>query len=156
MRILIPSALVLWVGSTLLLSHVRWFARAPMVERLRPYALGGMSTSTRNGLLSVESFRDVVGPLARGIGERLARLLGVSEELATKLERIHSPLDVTAFRVRQVGWSLAGLGAGALLSFALQPPLVVALLLVLGGPLLAFMLLEQQVASASTAWQRRV
>jgi Flp pilus assembly protein TadB len=37
-----------------------------------------------------------------------------------------------------------------------SPPLVVALLLVLGGPVIAFLVLEQQVAAASTQWQRRV
>jgi Flp pilus assembly protein TadB len=115
-----------------------------------------MATRDRHGLLSVESFRDVVGPVARTVGERVSRAFGVSEELAVRLERIHSPLDVTAFRVRQAGWSLAGFGAGALLAMAASPPLVVALLLVLGGPVLAFLVLEQQVAAASTQWQRRV
>jgi Flp pilus assembly protein TadB len=152
----VPSALVLWIGTTLLLSGLRWFARPSRAERLRPYAPGGMATRDRHGLLSVESFRDVVGPVARTVGERVSRAFGVSEELAVRLERIHSPLDVTAFRVRQAGWSLAGFGAGALLAMAASPPLVVALLLVLGGPVLAFLVLEQQVAAASTQWQRRV
>jgi Flp pilus assembly protein TadB len=152
----VPSALVLWIGTTLLLSGLRWFARPSLAERLRPYAPGGMATRDRHGLLSVESFRDVVGPVARTVGERVSRAFGVSEELAVRLERIHSPLDVTAFRVRQAGWSLAGFGAGALLAMAASPPLVVALLLVLGGPVLAFLVLEQQVAAASTQWQRRV
>lgn len=153
---LVPTGLVLWVGVTLLLSRVRWFARPPLVERLRPYAPGGMATRDRAGLLSVESFRDVVGPVARTIGERVSRALGVSEELAIRLERVHSPLDVTAFRVRQVGWSLAGFGFGALAALASRPPVVVALLLVLGGPVLGFLVLEQQVATASARWQRRV
>src|SRR5439155_12119626 len=73
-----------------------------------------------------------------------------------RLERIHSPLDATAFRVRQVGWSLAGFGGGAVAALALRPPPLVGLLFVLGGPLLAFLLVEQQVASASRSWQRRV
>lgn len=155
-RLMVPSGLVLWVGTTLLLSRLRWFARPPLVDRLRPYAPGGMAGRDRSGLLSVESFRDVVGPVARTIGERVSRAFGVSEELAVRLDRIHSPLDVTAFRVRQVGWSLAGFGIGALLAIAASPPLVVTLLLVLGGPVLAFLALEQQVAAASARWQRRV
>ena len=153
---MVPSGLVLWVGTTLLLSRLRWFARPPLVDRLRPYAPGGMAGRDRSGLLSVESFRDVVGPVARTIGERVSRAFGVSEELAVRLDRIHSPLDATAFRVRQVGWSLAGFGIGALLAIAASPPLVVTLLLVLGGPVLAFLALEQQVAAASARWQRRV
>ncbi|MDP8969036.1 MAG: type II secretion system F family protein [Actinomycetota bacterium] len=155
-RLLVGSGLLLWVGATLLLSELRWFSRAPLGERLRPYVAGGLARRQRGGLLSVESFREAVGPLSRTIGERLSRLLGVGEDLAVRLTRIHSPLDVTGFRTRQVGWSLAGFGAGALVSLALRPPLLVGLLFVVCPPLLAFLLLEQGVARASGDWQRRV
>jgi tight adherence protein C len=39
---------------------------------------------------------------------------------------------------------------------ALRPPPVASLLFIAGGPLLAFLVLEQQVASASEAWKRRL
>jgi Flp pilus assembly protein TadB len=156
MRIVVLSGLLLWVGATLLLSQVRWFARQPLADRLRPYSPGGMGRRSRSGVLSVDSFREVVGPLSSALGGRLSRVLGVSEEMAIRLERIHSPLDVTGFRVRQLGWSLAGFGFGALLSLALLPPVPIALLFLLGGPLLAFLVIEQQVASASERWKRRV
>jgi tight adherence protein C len=155
-RTMVLSALALWAGSTLLLSTTRWFSRVPLSERLRPYAVGGMGAAGRSGLLSVESFRDAVGPLSRAIGERLARLLGVAEDLDLRLARIHSPLDATGFRVRQVGYAVAGFGLAGLATVAFRPPVPVALLFLLGGPLLAFLLLEQQLASASKAWQRRV
>ena len=86
----------------------------------------------------------------------MAQLFGVSEELGTRLERIHYTDDVTGFRVRQVGWSIAGFGTGALLTIALRPPLPVALRLIFSGPLLGFLVPEQQVASASDAWRRRL
>lgn len=156
MRAVIPAALALWTGTTLLLSRVRWFARPPLVERLRPYSPAGMVEPGRDGLLGVASFHEVVAPVARNVGERLSRLLGVSEDLAVRLERIHAPIDATAFRLRQVGWSLAGFGVGALVAVAARPPAVIALVFVLGAPLLAFLLLEQQVATASARWQRRV
>jgi tight adherence protein C len=156
-RLAILCGLVLWVGVTLVLSQLRWFSRPSLVERLRPYSPAGMATSNRRGaILSVESFRDVVRPLCRTLGERVAKLFGVSEELGIRLERIHSTDDVTGFRVRQVGWSVAGFGTGALLAVALRPPAPVALLFILSGPLLGFLLPEQQVASASDAWRRRL
>ena len=108
MRLVLVSALVLGAGTTLVLSELRWFCRPSLPDRLRPYGPGGLADRTRRRSLSVESFRDVVGPLCQAVGEHAARALGVSEELATRLERIHSPLDVTAFRTRQLGWSLAG------------------------------------------------
>ena len=146
------SGVVLWVGATLLLSEVRWFSRVRLVDRLRPHAPGGMASERP----AFESFREVIGPLARGLGERVARVFGVSEQLALRLERVHSPMDVTAFRVRQLGWSIAGFGFAAVVVSFVQPAAGLALLLLLGGPLLAFLALEQQVASASARWQRRV
>src|SRR3954454_14667796 len=136
-RLAALCGLAVWAGATLFLSQLRWFSRPPLVDRLRPYSPAGMASKTRRGaILSVESFRDVVRPLCRSLGERLARLFGVSEELGIRLERIHSTDDVTAFRVRQLGWSVAGFGVGAVLSIALGPPAPIALLFIVSGPLL--------------------
>jgi tight adherence protein C len=104
----------------------------------------------------MESFRDVVGPMSRSLGEGLARLFGVTEELSTRLERVHSPLDVTAFRVRQVGRMSAAMAATAFGVLVIRPPALAAAFFVLGAPLLAFLVLEQQMASASKRWQRRL
>ncbi len=156
-RLLAASSVVLFVGATLVLSELRWFNRQPLVDRLRPYSPGGMRrTPSPGGVLSVASFREVVGPLARRVGERAASLLGVSEELSVRLLRVHSAMDATAFRVRQLGWAAAGLAVGALLAAAVQPPLAAALLFVLGAPLLAFLVVEQQLASASERRKRRI
>jgi len=152
--IVLLAGLTLWAGLTLLFSELRWFARRPLVDRLGPYMPGGMGRRRRTGLLSVESFREAVGPLARGLGSQFSRLFGVSEDLDRRLRRVHADLDVTEFRVRQIGWALAGLGSGALLSIAARPPAAFAVLLTLGGMLLAFLLLEGQVTSASDRWKR--
>ena len=154
LRVLVPLGLLAWVGLTLLLHELRWFSRPSLSSRLSPYVPGGMGTTRRVGLLSAESFREAIGPLARVIGERLSRVFGISEDLERRLARIHSPMDVTAFRVRQVGWGLAGLGAGTLLAVAIQPSVPVSLLFALGGALLAFLVLEQRVAGASDRWKR--
>lgn len=156
MRLLVLSGLVLWVGATLLLSTTRWFARRPLTERLRPYAPGGLAPTHRTGLLSLDSFRDVVGPLSQGVGDAVGRLFGVSEELSVRLERTHSSLDVTSFRVRQLGWAVGAFGGGALIALGLGLPPALGVLAIIGAPLLAFLLLEQQVATASARWQRRL
>ncbi len=148
------SGLVLWVGATILLSEVRWFARRPLTERLQPYVPGGPRRRGRPGLLSLGSFRDAVGPVASLVGERFSHVFGVDEDLATRLRRVHSPLDVTGFRVRQIGWSVAGFGTGALLAVAVGPPSAIGVLFVLGAPLLAFLVIEQQIATVSRRWQR--
>ncbi|HEV2809808.1 MAG TPA: type II secretion system F family protein, partial [Acidimicrobiales bacterium] len=87
---------------------------------------------------------------------RLARMVGVTEQLSVRLTRIHSPVGVSDVRIRQLGGSVAGFGGAALVVAALGPPVPVSLLLVLAGPALAFLVQEQRVAKASQEWQRRL
>src|SRR2546429_6833183 len=155
-RLVVLSGLLGWTGAPVLLAELRWFSRLPLLERLRPYTAAAAATPSRAGLLSVESLGEVIGPVARGLGERVAHVFGVSEELALRLERIHSPLDVTAFRIRQLGVALCAFGVASLASLAIHPAPPMALVLVLGAPLLSFLVVEQQLASASAAWQRRL
>jgi tight adherence protein C len=136
------AALALFAGSTLLLSRIRWFRRRPLVDRVAPYVPGGAAVRSTSVLLSAETFGQVVGPLARAVGGRVARAVGVTEALAVRLERVHSPRDVTEFRVRQLGWTGVGLVVGAVLAVAagLSGPL--ALVLVVTGPLIGCLAVE--------------
>lgn len=156
MRLLVACGLVLWAGAALLLSSVRWFARAPLAERLRPFAPDPQAASGRRpGLLSVESFRDVLRPASVALGELVGRLTG-TEDLATRLARVHSPLDAAAFRVHQVGRAGIGLLAGVAMTAAVRPPPPVAALLVLGLPALVFLFTERSLQRAGAARQRRL
>jgi len=156
MRATVLSFLALWVGVTLLLTHVRWFARRPLLERLLPYSAGLERGRPRGTVLSVESFRDVIGPIVNRLGSRLGALFGVDEDVTTRLERVHSPLDAAAFRLRQFGAAAAGLAVGLVASLALRLPPAFAVLCVVGLPLLAFLLVEQQLANESANWQRGI
>ncbi len=145
-----------WTGLTLLLSEARWFARRRLVDRLRPYVAGGWTRDEQVGVFSASSFREVIGPLAASIGEHVSRAFGVHEPLATRLERFHGAHDPTAIRVRQLGWAAAGLVAGTTVATLAGVPAGVGVLLVLGAPLLGFLMVEQQVAKRSQQWQRRL
>lgn len=155
-RWLLPLGALLWVGCVLMLSELRWFARRPLEDRLRPYVPGGFQRSTRAGIFSVDTFREVVGPLAASVGDTIGRVFGVHDDLDTRLRRYHSPLDPTALRVRQLIWSLVAFLGSGMLVLAVGPPPVLAALMVAGSPLLAFLVIEQQVASASGRWQRHL
>lgn len=168
MRAALVLALVGWAGAALVLSELRWFARAPLAERLRPYVAVGLGAGARvsgrdhdaraagSSPLSVESFRDLLGPLAERAGAQLARAFGVHEEAALRLARIHSPLDVAAFRMRQLGYAVAGATVGVPLAVALRPPPLLVVFIAGAAPLLAFLVAEQQLASASKQRQRRL
>ncbi|MBO0887360.1 MAG: hypothetical protein J2O38_08165, partial [Acidimicrobiales bacterium] len=156
-RLLVLAGLALWGAATLALSGRRWFSRATLVERIRPYVAGGAARpAPARDPFSLASLRDVVGPLAQGAGSRVAQLLGVREDLSMRLERVHWPLDATEFRLRQLGWSVLGAGAGVALALVARLPLPAGLLLVLGSPLLAFLVIEHRLDRASAAWQRRL
>lgn len=155
-RLFVISVLSGWIGTTLVLSELRWFRRPRLTDRIRPYTPGATSAARRADIMSVTSIREVIGPLAQGVGATMSRLFGVAEELSTRLERIHSPLDVGAFRVRQLGWAVATLMAGLLTTFTIAPPPPVALLLMIGAPLLAFLVIEQRLAHESARWQHQV
>lgn len=155
-RIVVVAAVVGWVGLTLVLDEIRAVRRPTLLDRLRPYAPGGRTTERAATGVSLDSFRDVIGPLAQAWGARVTRLLGVSEDLSTKLWRIHSPLSVQAFRLRQLGWTTATFGAAALVALGTGLTPLVALMVIVGAPLLIFLVLEQQIHQASSRWQERI
>ncbi len=155
MRVVIAASLGLWVGLTMLLSVTPWGKRISLAERLRPHAPGNPGRATA-GLLSAESARQSLGPLASSVGTRVAALFGVHEDLETRLRRVHAPIDGTEFRLRQVGFSTAALGlaVGLTLVFSLPVPLIA--LALIGAPVGAFLAIEQQLSLQSSRWKRRL
>ena len=146
----------MWAGGTLLLDRLRWFRRPGLAERIGPYAPGPAGATAGTSVFSMTSFGEVVRPLAQSIGDRLSHVFGVHEELASRLQRAHSPLTVTAFRSRQMGASVATLAVAGLAAPAYTPPPVIGLLVLIGCPLLMFLILEQRALAESKRWQRRL
>lgn len=146
----------LLVGTTLLLGEVGWFARRPLTDRLAPYLPGGEDAAGRRSWWSVASWSEVVGPLAREVGASVARAVGITEDVGRRLRRVHAATDATAFRVRQLVWAGAATGAGLLGAIVVGAPLLVGLAIAGVAGVLALLLVEQQLLSASQAWQRAV
>ena len=154
-RFVIGVSVLGFIGLTLLLSEFRVFRRVGLAERLEAYTAGGHRRSAA-GMLSVDSFKEVIAPLSHAIGERITRMLRVSEELSARLERVHSPVSVTGFRVHQVGWSATAFCLAVIISVVTSLSALFAMGAVVGAPMLAFLILEQQAISASVRWQKRV
>jgi tight adherence protein C len=158
-RLIILTTACVWAGATLLLGQLRWFRRQALVDRLRPYAPGaeartGRTSDRASGI--VADVVEVLGPVARDAGGRLAKVFGVSEDLSTRLRRVHADTDPTSFRLRQLGWVVASTAAALVVTAAARPPAALALLTIAGAPLLAFLLVEHQLARRSSDWQRRL
>ena len=149
------SGLVLWPGATLALGEHRRFARRRLADRLAPYTRTVSRAADRDPM-SVTSLLDAMAPIARSVGESVSRLFGVTEDLGRRLERAHAPWDATDFRLRQLGGATGAVGVGGLLVALVQPPVALGVLLLLGGPLLVFLAMEQAVSARSERWQRRV
>jgi len=148
-----PLGLVLllaWLGLTLLFGELRWFRRRPLIDRVRPYLFG---LSLPSDAEESHAILRVLGPLARDTGAAAARFSGVTEDLATRLERIHSLFDPTSFRLRQLGWATATLSGALLVAFATDPPLPLFFLLVAGAPVLTFLVIESQLSRRSKDWK---
>ncbi len=148
-----PLGLVLllaWLGLTLLFGELRWFRRRPLIDRVRPYLFG---LSLPSDAEESHAILRVLGPLARDTGAAAARFSGVTEDLTTRLERIHSPFDPTSFRLRQLGWATATLSGALLVAFATDPPLPLFFLLVAGAPVLTFLVIESQLSRRSKDWK---
>lgn len=148
------AALIGGTGTSLLLSGVPWFRRIPLTERLRPFHPRSTAPARRG--LSVTSFKDVIGPLASRWGTMLGRIVGLRDDVGTRLARVGSPLDVIEFRVRQLGWSVVAFAIGALLATGLQMPPVVGLAFVLGAPVLVSLIVEQRLATTAADYQHRI
>lgn len=152
----VGAGLVAWVGATLLLGQSRWVARRPLAERLHVHAPGGADTTGARGTVTVASFTDVLAPLARSVGSSLSRAFGVNDDLELRLQRAGSPHDVSSFRVNQLLRSLATLAAAGLVVGITPLPAAVKAFTLLGAPLLAFLLSEQEAANASRRHQDRL
>lgn len=153
-RLIAGAAILLFVGTTLVLSELRPFRHQTLAARVSPYLPGGRTSATR-GLLSLETFGQLLGPLSEVIGAAAAKVFGVNEELPRRLRRVHSEMDETEFRLRQVGWAAASAAVVVLFGVALSLPIVPVVMFTLIGPLLAFLILEQQLAGESDRWKAR-
>lgn len=153
-RLLAAAIVASFVGTTLLLSEFRWFRYRSLASRVSPYLPGGRLVG-KSELLSVESFSELLRPLSEAVGALGARTFGVNEELPRRLRRIHSELDPSAFRVRQMGWAILALMTSLLIMLVLGLPAAIITLGIVTAPLLTFLIVEQRLAQASDAWKQR-
>ena len=153
-RLIAAATILFFIGAVLLMSEMRFFRTRTLTSRVSPYLPGG-SLKRRQELLSLESFGELLRPLAESIGSITARVFGVSEELPRRLRRVHWEIDSAGFRLRQVGWAIGALAFVLLVSVGLGLPVSVVIAGSLITPLLAFLIVEQQLANASDRWKAR-
>ena len=150
-RLLVLSGLALWLGSSLLLVHLPAFSRVRLVDRLRPYTTGPPVPPRADG----GGVRRVLLPLALEVGARLARVLGVADEVEARLFRIHSSQSVAAFRMRQLAWALAAMVTGAAVCSGAGLPAAAVLLVLPAGAIGAYSATEMQLNRECRRFEER-
>ena len=148
-RLLLICALVAWAGAALVVADTRWAHRTPLSRRLAIFHGGRPADDEPTPTRRVVEWASV-------IGGRVTRLLGIDDDLAVRLERVHSDADPSGVRLQQVGWTIAGLAAGIALAALASPPPGLGVVVVLGPAALGFLLVEHRITAASDRWKHRV
>ncbi|MDH5238978.1 MAG: type II secretion system F family protein [Acidimicrobiia bacterium] len=144
-----------WAGATVLLGEIRWIRRPRLLVRVAPYQVIAHRRRSA-GPLSVETLREVLGPVVTTAGGAMARGFGVTDPLTIRLARAHDPRPVIDFRLHQTAWSAAAFTAAVSLTLVTGTPMAVTALLAVIAPLLAFLLIEQDISSAADRHRRRI
>lgn len=155
MRPTVLSAAACWAGWSLLLADRPWAARPPLVDRLDPYLPGSWSRPRRApGRPTAMPFQSLVASLARAISTASERVTG--QDLARRLERIHSTRSSSDVRTQQAVAALAAFTLGALGATAAGTSALTAVGVMLVLPALAVAAIEAHLTDASDRWQRRL
>jgi tight adherence protein C len=150
----ITSMCALLSGAVLVLAELPWFRDRALVDRLRPYSPG--ATPARRATYGIAGLQQVVGPIAQGIGSLISRLLGVSTDLALRLERAGRRTEPDSFRLRQLAHGVISLVVVGALCLALRPDPVVVLAGLCGAPVLTVLLHEQSLSRAADLRRRQL
>lgn len=150
--LLVVAATCGWAGVTLLLSLLPHLDAVPLAKRLGPFTRAGAARPTAGPA----TLRELVLPALRAAAARVASVLGVEEDVSIRLHRIHAPIDAAELRLRQLRFAALGGGLALVLAGIARPPIVVAGGATLGSALLGFLVVEQQLATASERWQQRI
>jgi tight adherence protein C len=149
--------LLFWVagawGAALLLSAAPWFRRTSLVARIGPYSRRRPAAPRPT---TGATLRQLALPVLEVWGARASRALGVTQDLATRLERAGRVADPSAFRLRQVTIGTVTLLMTAAAVVGVRPPPVLSVVGLVGLPVLAMLLEERRLGTAIDDVRRRI
>jgi len=160
----VALGVVLGLGLWTLAALLPRIGASRLAERVAPYVLDVSADArelrTRRAGEPGSFFVELLAPVVRRLGERVASLLGGDATLERRLRQSGSPLAVSAFRARQLLWAAGGAAAGVVFAVLLAraaavSPLVGALLVALAAAS-GLLLPEQLLALRARARLRRV
>lgn len=135
------------IGLWLLFGELRWFRRRSLSNRLRPYGPPGTMVAAPTPRSSPAA---ILLPLVDQVLDRGTKLLGVRDQLTVRLARADLDIAASTFRSRQALHGLIALAAGGTIAIAWRPGPAVAVLILLGAPMLAVLGDEQRLSNRIT------
>ena len=132
----------LGVGAMLILSEVRWFRRVPLARRLEP---------PRQSHPVPFRARVSSATMAAEIGDRVASLFGLDQDLGTRLDRLGRRQSEAQFRTRQTTASAAALLSSIAVVLWIGAAPIPALLIGVAVAAATFLLPERLLSQAITA-----
>ena len=149
--LLVFAVLPMWIGASLLLGSIPALRRGSLSARLLPHTPGARATVRPGG----GSVRAVIEPIAADWAERLARAVGLGQDLRRRLDLVGDDRGTSAFRVRQVGVSVgAGMGV-VVIAGALGLPGTVLTACAIATPAITFALVDELLSVRARQEQRR-
>lgn len=149
--LLVLAVVPMWLGASLLLGSIPVLRRGSLTARLLPHTPGARSPVRTGG----NSLRAVVEPIAADWAERLARAVGLGQDLRRRLDLVGDDRGPSAFRVRQVGLSI-GVGMFVVVgSGAVGVPGTLLTAIAIAAPAVTFALLDEHLSSRARQEQRR-
>jgi tight adherence protein C len=151
-RLLALAGLLGTVGLAMVLSRAPWFRQPDLASRLRPHTPGVIERRPR--VLGARSFSDALGPAAQYLGDIAARVVGITEDLGRRLDRLHRTITPMQFRIDQLRHAVLSLLGMSVLTTVLRLPPSFVVVVLLVTPVLSLLIDEQRLSSASSRWKR--
>jgi len=152
-----PAILLFWVtaawGAALLLSAAPWFRRTSLVARIGPYSKRRPAAPRPT---TGATLRQLAVPILELWGARASRALGVTQDLAARLERAGRVVDPAAFRLRQATSGTVTLLLVGAAVLALRAPPVLSVVGLVGLPVLVMLLEERRLSAAIDEVRRQI
>lgn len=149
------SLALLVPGLAMLLAGAPWFRDRPLVDRLRPY-VGGADLAGRREPGTLADVAQVLSPIARDLGARVSRSLGVTSDLSTRLARAGRDTDADSFRLRQLSHAVVALILAGAWVMAVRPNPALCIATVAGAPVLVILGHEHALSRAGEQRRKRL
>ncbi|HET9732691.1 MAG TPA: type II secretion system F family protein [Acidimicrobiales bacterium] len=149
-RLGLVAAGMWWIAGTYVLASTRFLSRARLWRRVGPHVSSAVPMPPRDQFNAGHVLRE----FAVLAGERMGWILG-SADVARRLERVHSAMDVGAFRLRQMGAGVVAVVGAAMALTVAHLPAVLTVAAVPFSALAAYAATEARLNRLCGRWSER-